>query len=569
VRITWTFALGGAAAALAAQLAPSSAGAKAPDRGPVLVAVNGGTVTVDVPAVPTTLNAHTPDGANATTEDVTALVWPQVYDETPRLVPQLNTALAQAAVQSVSPLTVVYQLNPRAVWSDGVPISAADFVYAWNTQRGGAVDVDGSPDQVASTAGYRDIKSVTGSNDGRTVTVVFRTPFADWPSLFNDLLPAHVAQTVGWNTGFDRFDPAALVSGGPWQVASWDPGHRIVLTRNPRWWGSPAHVHRIVLRAVPSPAAEVHDVVTGRAQVAHPDSYTAADLAAASSEARVMSETDIGATMLQLELNTRVAPLDRVAVRQGIGHAIDRDGLVQNLVAPLMRTAWEDNDHLAPNVVRAAYDDDAGSNHAPDPVSEANLLTGAGVRADGVGTWAWQGHPLTLNLVWSSADPWSELVGPAIAAQLVSAGFDVATDPVPSSVALASVLGAGTFDLALVPVPAVAYQSQMQSAFSMSPAAGSSAALRDWSGYDSATVDALYAQAARQLNGAKAQAVYQQIDQHLWTDLPSVPLFAEPQLTVSSVNLSDVHDDAGAGILWNAATWRYLRPGPTRTASGS
>ena len=70
------------------------------------------------------------------------------------------------------PETIVYTLNPRAVWSDGVPITAADFKYAWLEQR--AVPSN-APDSVASVEGYRDIASVTGTNKGRTVTVKFRS----------------------------------------------------------------------------------------------------------------------------------------------------------------------------------------------------------------------------------------------------------------------------------------------------------------------------------------------------------------------------------------------------------
>ena len=62
------------------------------------------------------------------------------------------------------------------MWSDGVPVTADDFIYAWQSQRGDGVDVDGRPDQVASTLGYRDVASVVPSNDGKTVTVTFSTP---------------------------------------------------------------------------------------------------------------------------------------------------------------------------------------------------------------------------------------------------------------------------------------------------------------------------------------------------------------------------------------------------------
>ena len=93
-------------------------------------------------------------------------------------MPQVNTdLLVSVEATSTSPLTIQYVINPKAVWSDGVPVTADDFIYAWQSQRGDGIDVDGQPDQVASTLGYRDVASVTGSHDGRTVTVVFATPY--------------------------------------------------------------------------------------------------------------------------------------------------------------------------------------------------------------------------------------------------------------------------------------------------------------------------------------------------------------------------------------------------------
>ena len=82
-----------------------------------------------------------------------------------------------------------------------------------------------SPD-VASIAGYRDIASVTGSNGGHTVTVKFKTTFADWQMLFANLVPAHVMEKVGWNPTCTTVDPAIDLSGGPVQDRHGDaPDH--------------------------------------------------------------------------------------------------------------------------------------------------------------------------------------------------------------------------------------------------------------------------------------------------------------------------------------------------------
>ena len=283
--LAWLWAAGcGSAASSSAHPTAASKAAGHAHRAPLLVPSKGGSVTVALDQVPTTLNDHTAAGDTPVGRMLGSAIWAQVFRVGPDLTPQLDTNVVDSAeVISLSPQTVVYQIDPRAVWSDGTPISADDFTYAWQAQRGSGLDVDGTPDSVASTLGYRDIASLTGSDNGKTVTVVFRTPFADWPSLFDDLLPAHVAQLVGWNPGFDHFAAGVFVSGGPYEVQSFQPGSEIVLQRNPRWWGSPSNLDKITVRASAANAALTSAMGQGQVQVAYPSGFDQSFLAQASS----------------------------------------------------------------------------------------------------------------------------------------------------------------------------------------------------------------------------------------------------------------------------------------------
>ncbi len=68
---------------------------------------------------------------------------PSAYVINPKLVPQVNTDLLESVeATATTPLTIQYVINPKAVWSDGVAVTADDFIYAWQSQQGGAVDVD-------------------------------------------------------------------------------------------------------------------------------------------------------------------------------------------------------------------------------------------------------------------------------------------------------------------------------------------------------------------------------------------------------------------------------------------
>ncbi|MHB8330486.1 MAG: hypothetical protein ACYDD6_12840, partial [Acidimicrobiales bacterium] len=98
-----------------------------------------------VASVPTTLNDHTVAGDTAATRALASLIWAQVFQVAPGVNPRLDTTVVQSAeVVSVDPQTVVYQIDPRAVWSDGTPVSAQDFTYAWLSEAGAGQDVDGT-----------------------------------------------------------------------------------------------------------------------------------------------------------------------------------------------------------------------------------------------------------------------------------------------------------------------------------------------------------------------------------------------------------------------------------------
>lgn len=578
-RRRWRVLLAGAAgaAALGATTHPAGASGGVPAEvaslAPALVPASGGSITVDVPAVPTTLNVHTVAGDTPAGREIGALIWPQIYTTSLVLTPQLDSAFV-SSVEVVDappkgPQTVVYQIDPRAVWSDGVPITAQDFVYAWQVQRGGATDVDGRPDSVAASIGYRDIASVTGSADGRTVTVRFATPFADWGSLFDDLLPAHVAAVAGWNGGFGPGDVSRLVSGGPFRVTSWVPGVRIVLERNPLWWGPAPKLQQIVVQAVPGASGVVAGLLGRQVQAAWFGGFGPQQLAQVSSVPWLESQSHLGTTMLQLAFDTRTGPLAAPSVRQGIAHLIDRSALVGAVAGPLNRFVGVDDNHLRANAWPDYTANGAGYGRV-DRVAAAKLLAAGGIIADAQGTWSSGGHPMVLRLAWAEDDPWSAAVGPAIAAQLVSGGFDVAQEPVTAAQLAQAILPSGNFDLAVVPVPGQLYLARMAQLFSTSPAVTGSGGV-DWTGFDDPRVDQLLLQAAQQLNLAQEAATYQQVDQLLWQDMPTLPLFAEPTLVVNDVTLANVEDNAGpAGALWACDTWARLVPAtPSRSAAAA
>ncbi|MEU1873747.1 ABC transporter family substrate-binding protein [Streptomyces sp. NPDC019793] len=230
---------------------------------------DGGTLRWAVDSVPDTLNAFQSD-ADATTTRVAQAVLPSMYrtDETGSPVRDPDYLESAEVVDTEPKQVVVYKLNQQAVWSDGREIGAADFAAQWRALSG-----KDSAYWTARNAGYDRIEKIERGANDLEVKVTFSRPYADWKALFTPLYPKDVTGTPdAFNDGARR---TLEVTAGPFAVKKVDTkGDEVVLTGNPRWWGEPAKLDRIVLRAVPRDE-RVSELVAGKLDLAEIDPETA------------------------------------------------------------------------------------------------------------------------------------------------------------------------------------------------------------------------------------------------------------------------------------------------------
>ncbi|PPS83720.1 ABC transporter family substrate-binding protein [Streptomyces sp. MH60] len=236
---------------------------------------DGGTLRWAVDSVPDTLNAFQSD-ADATTTRVAQAVLPSMYrmDETGSPVRDPDYLESAEVVDTEPKQVVVYKLNQQAVWSDGREIGAADFAAQWRALAG-----KDSAYWTARNAGYDRIERIERGANDLEVKVTFSRPYADWKALFTPLYPKDVTGTPdAFNDGARR---TLKVSAGPFAVKKVDTkGDRVVLTGNPRWWGEPAKLDQIVLRAVPRDE-RVAALVAGKLDLAEIDPETADEVSLA------------------------------------------------------------------------------------------------------------------------------------------------------------------------------------------------------------------------------------------------------------------------------------------------
>ncbi|MFC9060100.1 ABC transporter family substrate-binding protein [Streptomyces sp. NPDC057074] len=236
---------------------------------------DGATLRWAADSVPETLNAFQAD-ADATTTRVAQAVLPSMYrmDETGRPVRNPDYLESAEVVDTEPKQVVVYKLNQQAVWSDGREIGAADFAAQWRALSG-----KDSAYWTARNAGYDRIEKIERGGDDLEVKVTFSRPYADWKSLFTPLYPKDVMGTPdAFNDGARR---ELKTTAGPFSVKKVDTKEdEVVLTGNPRWWGEPAKLEQIVLRAVPR-EKRVSQLAAGKLDLAEIDPDTAEEVAVA------------------------------------------------------------------------------------------------------------------------------------------------------------------------------------------------------------------------------------------------------------------------------------------------
>ncbi|GAC1636117.1 MAG: oligopeptide ABC transporter substrate-binding protein OppA [Mycobacterium sp.] len=197
----------------------------------------GGNLRLGLTAFPANFNPLNIDGNEAESASMLHATMPRAFTIAADGSMTLDTDYFSAAeVTGTNPQVVAWTINPKATWGDGTPITWEDV--ASQTHATSGVDKAFAS---ASPNGADRVKSVTRGADDRQAIMTFDKPYAEWRGMFSGntmLLPKSVTATP------DAFNKGELngpgPSAGPFTITTVDrTAQRIVLTRNPKWWGTP------------------------------------------------------------------------------------------------------------------------------------------------------------------------------------------------------------------------------------------------------------------------------------------------------------------------------------------
>jgi peptide/nickel transport system substrate-binding protein len=492
-----------------------------------------------------------------TLEQVLAQVWPSAFYVGTNGTPSLNTTLLTSATEvSTHPQTVVYRVNPLAVWSNGVPITYRDFVYNWEAQSGQAAyrDVGGARFTPVDDAGYDDIAAVTGAPaDPGMVRVTFSTPYPDWQSLFSYLMPAQVGRSVGFDSGFK--DPVAdLVSGGPYLVSELQDGYSLELVRNARYWGSPANLSAVTYYFTSGTAETVNALSAGEVDLAtlqaEPGLFKQLQAASGLSVRAVASNF-----YEDLDMNEAGGPLSSPLLRHGLMMALDRASMATELLTPYgMAATPVENRVFLPG--GPGYTDDGTGYDQPAPAAAIRLLTSGGYTMAGGTLEGPNGHPVDLSLMVEAADPVAQELAAAVVSSCAAIGVTV-------NVVTTGAPAGDLVEAAAVPPLPSGWQMAIElrqvpafpSAFASRYATGGGA---NQDGYSNATMNAVLGQMATAAP-SRLPALYQEADVLAWKDDVDLPLVQLPVLVAANSKLLNLSVGAYFGnIAWNEQDWGFL-----------
>jgi peptide/nickel transport system substrate-binding protein len=279
-------------------------------------------------------------------------------------------------------------------WSDGQPLTSADVLFTVQVATDKKVEsaivdsvmVAGEPIQATAP-------------DEHTVVFRFAGPSGPGLRLLDSLpiLPRHkLAAALSGGTFREAWatsvSPAEVVGAGPFVLARYEPGQRVVLERNPNYWrkgedgAALPYLDRIVLEVIPEQNAGMLRLEAGNIDMMQselrPEDYVAARTAEEAGKLKVVElgvGTDADAFWFCLKPDAkrkdpRFAFVQKREFRQAISHAVDREEFAQTVFLGEAVPIWGpitpgNKPWFSPNILR----------YLPDLAKARELLKSIGL----------------------------------------------------------------------------------------------------------------------------------------------------------------------------------------------
>ena len=291
---------------------------------------------------------------------------------------------AAAERWDVSPdgLQYTFHLRPNLQWSNGEPLTATDFLLAWQRTLAPALGAEYAyllfpvKNAAAFNAGRLTDPAALGfaAPDARTLVITLERP--------TPFLPALTAQPPWFPINprvvqkFGRLDqrgtawtrPGNLVGNGPFVLSAWSPNARLVTTKNPRYWDAErTRLNSIIFYPTENMDVDERNFRAGQLHLSYELPLAKVDGYRRDHPEQLRLDPFLETFFLRF--NVTRPPLDQPKVRAALARALDRDSLTRNVLRGSRRPAYH---YTPPNC--AGYTARA---QIPDDFAEARRLLAA------------------------------------------------------------------------------------------------------------------------------------------------------------------------------------------------
>ncbi|MWV45246.1 peptide ABC transporter substrate-binding protein [Paenibacillus sp. HJL G12] len=330
-------------------------------------------------------------------------------------------------------LKYVFHLRKDAKWSNGDPVTAKDFVFAWqrvldpNTTPAppyayqlyyikGAEDFNGKKTTDFSTVGVK-------ATDDNTLEVTLNNPTPYFLGLtsFYTFYPVH--QSVKDNAKWSA-DPKTMITNGPFTLTTWTTGQKIEVSKNANYWDNKdIKLNKITMSLSNSGATELSSYRSGQLDFAGmPNGEIPTDQMPAVKK-ELKDELDLKAvgSIYYYQFNVTAKPFDNAKIRKAFTMSINRQDIVDKVTQSEEKPAFG---FVPPGIAGAK--DEFRTEHKDDffteNMDEAKKMLQEGMQEEGYTTLP----PVTL--IYNSSDKHKKIALAVADMWKTNLGVDVKTE---------------------------------------------------------------------------------------------------------------------------------------------
>ncbi|MFB3237279.1 peptide ABC transporter substrate-binding protein [Aeromonas salmonicida] len=428
-------------------------------------------------------------------------------------------AQAQRWETSEDGLVWRFFLRPQLKWSNGEPLTAQDFVYAWRrlldpaqeSPSAGLLLATGINNAQSIYAGALELTSLgVEAESSQILKVTLERPVPYFLQLVSQRPFVPVNEQAITRFGKEWTLPGKLVSNGAYKLVNWAPNERIEAERNIHYWDDlHTRIKRVTYLPLSSQHAERLRYEAGEIQLTNKVALEYYQKTKQTTPERIWGLPLLGTYLYTF--NLRRPELQDVRVRQALAMTIDRHVLTEQVSGQGERPAWS----LLPGM--PGYESLGSSLALQDQPTRlakaAALMAQAGYNS---------ARPFKLMLTYNTSESHKKLAL-AVAAMWKPLGVEVSLNNMEWS-AYQVAKDSGDFMLvrSFLFGDYVEPSSMLNSFRCQDP--------QNESGYCNPAFDGLLQQASDTLDGSTRTGLYRQAEQLLMDEMPAIPVYHYNQM---------------------------------------